>query len=110
MRVYTKAGKNEYYKGKYMQGTLVEEDDKPEDGEELELRGGESSWGGERRKTYREDGASRTLRGSGGRRRGWQWRQELLSGWNIKKARSKTCDVEGRGYSGGMEEEKGVAA
>ena len=61
--------------------------------------------GGERRKTCREDGASRTLRGSGGIRRGWQWRQELLSGWNIKTARSKACDVGGQVFSGRMEEE-----
>ena len=33
----------------------------------------------------------------------------MLSGWNIKKARSKTCDVEGQGYYGGIEEEKGRA-
>ena len=32
----------------------------------------------------------------------------MLSGWNIKKARSKTYDVEGQGFSGGMEEEKGI--
>ena len=43
MREYTKAGKDKNYKGKYTHVTLVEEDDKPEDGEEVELRGGESS-------------------------------------------------------------------
>ena len=75
--------------------TLVEEDDKPEDGEEVELRRCESSQkqaknykerereaesagklehgsAGKRRKTCREDGASGAPRSSSGIRRGWQ--------------------------------------
>ena len=43
MREYTKAGKDKTYKGKYTHVTLLEEDDKPEDGEELVQRRCEST-------------------------------------------------------------------
>ena len=50
MRVYTKAGKNEYYKGKYTQGTLVEEDDKPEDWGRVGTKGRRVIMGGGEKK------------------------------------------------------------
>ena len=64
MRVYTKAGKDKNYKGKYTHVTLVEEDDKPEDGEEVELRRCESSQKQARTRTTRKGEEKQSLLGS----------------------------------------------
>ena len=55
MLVYTKACKDKNYKDKYTHVTLVEEDDKPEDGEEVELRRCESSQKRARTRTTRKN-------------------------------------------------------
>ena len=64
MREYTKAGKDKNYKGKYTHVTLVEEDDKPEDGEEVELRRCESSQKQARTRTTRKGEEKQSLLGS----------------------------------------------
>ena len=64
MRVYTKAGKDKNYKDKYTHVTLVEEDDKPEDGEEVELRRCESSQKQARTRTTRKGEEKQSLLGS----------------------------------------------
>ena len=64
MREYTKAGKDKTYKGKYTHVTLVEEDDKPEDGEEVELRRCESSQKQARTRTTRKGEEKQSLLGS----------------------------------------------
>ena len=64
IREYTKAGKDKTYKGKYTHVTLVEEDDKPEDGEEAELRRCESSQKQARTRTTRKGEEKQSLLGS----------------------------------------------
>ena len=64
MRVYTKAGKDKNYKGKYTHVTLVEEGNKPEDGEEVELRRCESSQKQARTRTTRKGEEKQSLLGS----------------------------------------------
>mgnify|MGYP006892502249 CR=1 FL=1 len=107
MRVYTKAGKDKNYKDKYTHVTLVEEDDKPEDGEEVELRRCESSQKRARTRTTRKG----------------EEKQSLLGGWSMGKVESKrmngsagkrrkTCREDGasgapRG-SGGIRYKEGV--
>ena len=64
MRVCTKAGKDKKYKDEYTHVTLVEEDDKPEDGEEVELRRCKSSQKQARTRTTRKGEEKQSLLGS----------------------------------------------
>ena len=64
MRVHTKGGEDKKFKNKYTNVTLVEEDDKPEDGEEVELRRCESSQKQARTRTTRKGEEKQSLLGS----------------------------------------------